>query len=561
MAGLEVARPDAHVAAVGEREEPPRAVAAQCADVAAEEAPDPRLARLDDGQGGQDDYGDRDGKEREQLDGTTGKEDGPDDACENDDDTDPTADGPGLPLVDVHGGAPRTGTRRRRLDAALLPSPASRTSGPTAYARPVQLSVLLGAPLLSPNGEAVGKLDDLVVRLSGGDYPLVTGLVAVVGHRRVFVPYERVAQLGDHRVLLTAANIDLRSFERREGEVLLRHDVLGHRLIDVPETELVKASDVILEVRSEGCVAVGVDTRRPARWLGLRPAVGGTVEDWKNFEPLIGHQPSATARGVFGRLRRLKPAQIADLIEDASRQEGNELIEAVHGDPELEADVFEELDPDTANRFFGEKSDGEVADVLTHMRPDDAADAITNLPQGRRQVVLNRLPAGTRTKLMMLLGYNSSSAGGLMNLEFVTCATDAHISDALRRLRAAQNAEPQALTAVHVLDAAGRLVGVASLTALLVADPDSPVGDVMDDDPVRVGAQADVVDIALLMADYNLLTVPVVDRGDEVLGIVTVDDVLEAIIPEDWRRREPQPRPTPSAEESQPGPAATAPPG
>ncbi len=559
MAGLEVAHPDAHVAAVGEREEPPQAVAAQCADVAAEEAHDPRLARLDDGQGGQDDHGHHDGKEREQLDGTAGKEDGPDDACEND--TDPTADGPGLPLVDVHGGAPRTGTRRRRLDAALLPSPASRTSGPTAYARPVQLSVLLGAPLLSPNGEAVGKLDDLVVRLSRGDYPLVTGLVAVVGHRRVFVPYERVAQLGDHRVLLTAANIDLRSFERREGEVLLRHDVLGHRLIDVPETELVKASDVILEVRSEGCVAVGVDTRRPARWLGLRPAVGGTVEDWKNFEPLIGHQPSATARGVFGRLRRLKPAQIADLIEDASRQEGNELIEAVHGDPELEADVFEELDPDTANRFFGEKSDGEVADVLTHMRPDDAADAITNLPQGRRQVVLNRLPAGTRTKLMMLLGYNSSSAGGLMNLEFVTCPTDAHISDALRRLRAAQNAEPQALTAVHVLDAAGRLVGVASLTALLVADPDSPVGDVMDDDPVRVGAQADVVDIALLMADYNLLTVPVVDRGDEVLGIVTVDDVLEAIIPEDWRRREPQPRPTPSAEESQPGPAATAPPG
>ncbi|MHB1930314.1 MAG: CBS domain-containing protein, partial [Acidimicrobiales bacterium] len=151
--------------------------------------------------------------------------------------------------------------------------------------------------------------------------------------------------------------------------------------------------------------------------------------------------------------------------------------------------------------------------------------------------------------------------GGLMNLELVTCPPDAPISEAFRRLRAAENAEPQARTAVHVVDSAGQLVGVASVTALLVADPDSLVSDVMDIDPVRVGPQADVVDIALLMADYDLLTVPVVDRGDEVLGIVTVDDVLEAIIPEDWRRREPQPRPTPSSEESQPGPAANAPPG
>ena len=109
-------------------------------------------------------------------------------------------------------------------------------------------------------------------------------------------------------------------------------------------------------------------------------------------------------RASFGRVRRLKPAQIADLLEDASSQEGEEILDVVHTDPELEADVFEELDPDIANRLFEDKTDEEVADVIAHMRADDAADAIAELPQSRRVKVLDLLPAGVRTKVVTLLG-------------------------------------------------------------------------------------------------------------------------------------------------------------
>ncbi len=417
----------------------------------------------------------------------------------------------------------------------------------TRYSADVHLSGLLGRPLFSPTDESVGKVDDIIVRLRGEDYPLVTGLVAKVGGRRVYVPMERVAELGEGRITLAKSKVDLRGFERRDGEVLLREDILGHRLIDVADAELVRAWDVELRASDEGWVVSCLDTRRPARLLGLiRTAGGHPCQDWKAFEPLIGHTPSVRSRAGFGRVVKLKPAQIADLLEDASHTEGEEILDVVHTDPELEADVFEELDPDLATRLFGDKSDPEVADVIAHMRADDAADAIAELPQGRRQTVLDLLPAGTRTKVLTLLGFNATSAGGIMGIDFLTAPKDALVDEALRRIRLAENVQPEALITMHAVDAANRLFGTVSVIGLLQADPESRLLDVVDDDPVRVTAAADVVDVALLMADYNLMTVPVVDDDNQLLGVITVDDVLEATIPEDWRRREPPAHPEPA---------------
>ncbi len=409
----------------------------------------------------------------------------------------------------------------------------------------MHLSSLLDRHLLSPTGtEGVGKVDDVIVRLRGRDYPLVTGLVAKVGGRRVFVPIKRVAELSDERAVLSKSKVDLRSFERRDGEVLLRGDLLGHRLIDVADAELVRAWDVELRETSEGWILSCLDTRRPARLLGLiRRGSGHPAEDWKSFEPLIGHTPSFVVRGGFGRLRRLKAAQLADLLEDASSEEGEEILGAVHADPELEADVFEELDPDIANRLFGDKSDAEVANVVSHMRADDAADAIAELPQDRRQPILDLLPAGTRTKVLTLLGFNPASAGGLMGVEFLTGPADATVEEALRRVRLASSLQPEALVTVHAVDEGNRLLGMATVVELLHADAEARLSEVMDTDPVRVIPQTDVVDVALLMADYNLMTIPVVDAHNRLLGVITVDDVLEATIPDDWRRREPPPRP------------------
>lgn len=415
------------------------------------------------------------------------------------------------------------------------------------------MSALLARQLLSPSGEGIGKVDDVIVRLNGGDYPIVRGLVAKVGRRRVFVPIGRVAELSEQRVALAKAKVDLRSFERRDGEVLLREDILGHRLIDVADAELVRAWDVELRSAGEGWVVSCLDTRRPARLLGLvRRSSGHPCQDWKAFEPLIGHAQSVRIRAGFGRLGRLKPAQIADLLEDASRTEGEEILDAVHADPELEADVFEELDPDTANRLLGDKTDAEVADVIAHMRADDAADALADLPQSRRQKVLDLLPLGARTKVLTLLGFNATSAGGIMGVDFLAAPGNATVGEALRRIRLAENVQPEALMTMHAVDPAGRLIGTVTVIGLLQADPEACLIDVIDADPVRVAAGTDVVDVTLLMADYNLMTVPVVDARNHLLGVVTVDDVLEATIPEDWRRREPPARPEQAEDQQAP---------
>ncbi len=424
-------------------------------------------------------------------------------------------------------------------------SPPETAAGVAGELPVIHLSQLLRAQVLSRSGEAVGRVEDVIVRLGGADdYPAVTGIVAGVGGRRVFIGSKSIDELGADRVLLGKNKVDLRRFERRDGEVLLRADVLGHRLIDVAAVDLIRAYDVELEDTGAGWVVARLDTRRPPSLFGLIKYSGGhAARDWKSFEPLIGHARSDAVRRLSDRFGEFKAAEIADLLEEADKAEGGEILDRVHSDPELEADVFEELDPEKASRLLDAMPDAEVAALLGRMRADDAADAIADLRQSRRRPVLELMPAPQRTKVITLMGFNPESAGGLMNVDFVSCRATTTAGEALALISTAGTIQPEALIKVHVVDDEKRLDGVVSVISLLQADPAEPLGALMDSDPVRVSASADLTDIALLMADFNLYSIPVVDDQDRVLGVVTVDDVLEATIPEDWRRREPVPRP------------------
>src|SRR6201987_3167494 len=241
--------------------------------------------------------------------------------------------------------------------------PPDGPGAPAGSQASLRLSRLLKRPGTDRGGGSLGRLADVIVRPRGGEYPLVTGLVCAGGGREILVPIEQVSSFDGDPLRLSSARLSLRHFGRRDGEVLLRADVLGHRLIDVPNARLVRAADLELARGRSAWVLTGVDTR-PRRMFGLlapeAPAGRVGCRDWSDFEWLIGHQGSARLRGPFARIRRLKPAQIADLLENASAEEESEILGRVHADPELEADGFGEVDEDLATRVLGARTDFEV---------------------------------------------------------------------------------------------------------------------------------------------------------------------------------------------------------
>jgi CBS domain-containing protein len=408
----------------------------------------------------------------------------------------------------------------------------------------VHLSSVLRSPLLDRAGERLGRVEDLIVRLADGGYPPVTGLKARIGGRELFVPADRIAALEPGAVRLSGEKLSLGRFERRVGEVLLGADVLGRKLVAVEADppRLVTAREIELACIDGWWRVVGVDHNPRARLRRLLPRrMRGMVADspfldWADMEPFVGHVPTARLRISHRKLANLHPAEIADLVEAASHDEGEEIIEAVGQDRELEADVFEELDEHHQLEFIRERPDSQVAAVIARMASDDAADLIVEIDQERRGRVLALLPPAQRRRIEALLGYNPSTAGGLMSPEFVGLAAADTVARAIERLRASELA-PGTLTTVYLLDAEGHLTGSVFVVTLLRAAPESRLEGLAEHEPVSVDTGADLPEVARMMTDYNLVMLAVVDEDERMVGVVTVDDVLELTLPAGWRRR------------------------
>jgi CBS domain-containing protein len=408
----------------------------------------------------------------------------------------------------------------------------------------VHLSSILRSPLLDRAGDRLGRVEDLIVRLADGGYPPVTGLKARIAGRELFVPIDKVAALEPGAVRLAGEKLSLGRFERRVGEVLLGGDVLGRKLVNVEADppRLVAAHEIELACIDGWWRVVGVDPSTRARlrralprWL--RRAVGDRpFLDWADMEPFVGHVPSARLRFSHRKLANLHPAEIADLVEAASHDEGEELIKAVGQDRELEADVFEELDEHHQLEFIRERPDAQVAAVIGRMASDDAADLIVEIDQERRGRILALLAPSQRRQIEALLGYNPSTAGGLMSPDFISLAAEDSVERAIEKVRCSDLA-PGTLTTVYICDSEGGLSGSVDVVTLLRSSPRAPVDEVAEHEPLSVGTDAEVPEVARTMTDYNLVMLPVLDEHERMVGVVTVDDVLELTLPVGWRRR------------------------
>jgi hypothetical protein len=262
------------------------------------------------------------------------------------------------------------------------------------------LSTFIRRPFFDQSGERIGRVQDLVARVGHDPHPPIVGAVVRIEGRDLFVPIRKLGGIGEGRLRFEGKKVDLRRFERRPGEILLAEDFLARHLINLVRGRLIIANEIELSEIDGTWEVVGVDPgRRPffrrvlGRRLGARVQARSIV-DFASIEPFVSHVPSARLRIPYRKLARLHPAQIADLVEQASHEEGEEIIEAVGMDRELEADVFEELDTVHQLEFLESRSDADAARVLARMAPDDVADLIAEIDQERRLPILEALPRG-----------------------------------------------------------------------------------------------------------------------------------------------------------------------
>ncbi len=407
----------------------------------------------------------------------------------------------------------------------------------------VSLAGLVGEPVRNQAGQQVGRLVDVVARLYGEErYPPVTGLVVRVGRRRAFLDATAIAQV-DHRwITLRTARLDLRDYERRPGEVLLARDVLDHQLVDVDGVQVIRAADVYLAPVDDQVRVVGVDVsvqtllRRlgPKRLRG-RPTPERVI-DWDAIAPFgeesVDGPPTVRLRRSQQALHRLRPGELADLLEDLGRPGRQELLASL--EPEMAADALEEMDPDELEGLLRESSPQQAADLVAAMEPDEAVDALRDLSGTESEELLERMPTATRERLTGLMGYPEDEAAGFMTTLLIRAAPD-DPAEAVRTRLAEQGNHRGEIDAVVVCDGQGQVIGDVTLFDLLVAPAELTMGALLEagthPDPVLVGPSADVGEVAAALVESRRSSLLVVDDDYRPLGRILADDVLDALTP------------------------------
>ncbi len=406
----------------------------------------------------------------------------------------------------------------------------------------LHLSQIVPCVLRDHGGERLGRVVDLIVALNGDDYPPLSGALAEVAGRPVFVPAGEIESIGADGVGLRSSQLDLDHFHRREQEILLRRDVLDRQLINVDGARLVRANEIELAFVDGSYRLAGIDVSARAYLRRLLPKRFGcriesrAVLDWRDLEPFTGHVPTLRLRVPHPKLERLHPAQLADLVEDASGSEAEEIIAAVRSDRDREADLFQQLDTHHRRQFAETRSDEDLGQIVARMGADNAAGFIRELPEKRRAVVLASLPDAERESVEELLGYGAASAGGLMRTDLVTVGEGARVADAIEAVRSS-GAPSEVATWVYLLDGEKRLEAAIPLADLLRMAPKLALVQTVSFTPPAARTNTGIEELARLMTDFNLTLVPVLDEQKHLLGAVSADDVLESVLPHSWRRR------------------------
>ncbi|RSS76872.1 CBS domain-containing protein [Streptomyces sp. WAC06614] len=401
------------------------------------------------------------------------------------------------------------------------------------------VSHLAGVPVFDPNGDQVGRVRDLVAMLRvGGRPPRLLGLVVeVVSRRRIFLPMTRVTGVESGQVITTGV-VNMRRFEQRPTERLVLGELLDRRVTLAATGEEVTVLDVAIQ-------------QLPARrdWeidkIFVRKGKGGALRrrgetltvEWSAVTGFSLEEHGQGAESLVATFEQLRPADLANVLHHLSPKRRAEVANAL--DDDRLADVLEELPEDDQIEILGKLKQERAADVLEAMDPDDAADLLSELPRDDQERLLDLMQPEDAADMRRLLSYEENTAGGLMTTEPIVLRPDATVADALARVRQA-DLSPALAAQVYVCrppdeTPTGKYLGTVHFQRLLRDPPFTLVSSIVDTDLPPLRPDASLQAVTSYLAAYNMVAVPVVDEGGSLLGAVTVDDVLDHLLPDDWR--------------------------
>ncbi len=417
--------------------------------------------------------------------------------------------------------------------------------------RITSLTRLQSRPVFDDRSREIGTIKDLVV-LFRGIHPRVSKLsIARAGDEDLLISWEAVAEIAEARrgltVILDRPREALTPAYLRGNEMALGTNILDKKVMDTKRRRVVRVNDVQLEWRDGGYHVVAVLVGMQSLLRRLLPEVfltwiastlGGEISQemvaWEHVEPIETELTKARKQAVYTKLAQLHPADIADVMEELNPSERAAILNAL--DAETAVEALTETEPDVQAGVIQMLETEKASDLLEMMEPDEAADILGDLPPVKAQELLQEMEPAEAEDVAELLEHEEDTAGGLMTTQYVAFRPEATVSETMEQLRTIAE-EVETIYYVYVTDPSERLVGVASLRELMMGRPDQTLNELMTSQIITVEPAASLREVAETMSKYNLVALPVVDVEGRLEGIVTVDDVLDDLIPLIWKRR------------------------
>ncbi len=408
------------------------------------------------------------------------------------------------------------------------------------------ISEILKKPVLDPKGDELGRVKDFVV-VRGEPLPKISSIIIERKKGLLNLPWT-VLNIFNKRII--SANVygeALQSYELDEKDLLLVRDILDKQIVDVNGVKVVRVNDVKLEGYDTEAILIAVDVgmRGILRRLGFER--GGedlmrlfkkhlpyNLISWNYIQPLEPKLTTISLTVPRQMLSELHPADIADIISQVSHKEGATFFKDL--DVDVAAEALSELKPETQVDIITGMDTDKAADIIEEMPPDEAADILSDLPVDKAKEILESIEKEEAEDIQELLSHEEDTAGGLMTNVFIAYPPETTVKKAIENFK--KDAEEiEIVYYIYVIDADEKLMGVVSLRDMLLADLDAKLSDIMETKLKTVTPETDEMEVAGIISKYNLVALPVVDIEGFMLGIVTVDDVLDRILPPSAKRK------------------------